>query len=711
MIHPALGPERWLEASLEPDVLAVVGASRDRRKLGHRVILQSRSAGFRGRIYAVNPMLSVPIADAIPVPDVAAIPERVSLALLAVGANQVVEAVEACGKAGVATVVVAASGFAETGIPGARMQETLLDLGHRYHLRIIGPNCYGLYRRRSGLWLISAEAVPDGPIGIATQSGNVTLALLAMAERLGTGFSTVIGLGNQADVTLDEAIQFFSGDPDTGAVAVYMEGIPPHRYPHFLNALDACHHAGKPVVVIKTGRSTRSSELAGTHTASLAGEARLWDAVLRRHQAVPVSSTDDLLDVLRVGLAVPRHVRNVMVITDGGGDSMMALDSLSDTGLQLANLSLATRTALERAVPPAAPRVAGYNPLTLDTAGGLQDRPLLLAHCAELASRDPGVDAVLIGGVFGRYPGVEEEEVQTASHLAQMKRTGTPVLMQSAYAGSPEGTALEVLQQARVPLFESIARMVSSLAQWIDLPRTPSVGASHLVSQTGAVGATWSFLETRALLQAYGVGLPPTHLVQSPDALPTAARDLGFPLCLKAEVEGLIHKSDAGGVLLNLQDESSLMSAADTLWRRFPRARLQVMPYFPPTLEVLVGGITDSFLGPFVTVGRGGIWVEAEADMIWLPCPVAPGDVLDAVKGLRMARLLRPLRGRPALDMDALVKLVVAISHLVAEHPDISVDLNPVFLYPTGLDIADARVFSHQGSDTIPGTDLRTEAT
>ena len=696
---------RELNSLLRPDTIAVLGASRDPRKWGQRVIRYTRSAGFTGEIFAVNPHASAAdIPAATVVSDLAEAGSPISCAFLAVPRDAVLGEVERCCSLGVSTIVVAASGFGESSAAGALLERRVLELAHAAGARVVGPNCFGVFSAARGINLTPFEYIPPGRVALVSQSGNVSAELFIAAGRVGIGFSHCIGVGNQADVGFGDLLAEFADDPQTDAVAMYVEGLPPDGGARFVAGLQACRSTGKPVVVIKAGASTLAAAVAQTHTRSLAADDRVWDASLARGGAIRVDSAAEMIDVLRCATRLPVLGSRLAVITDGGGDSVLALDSLSRTRLRPARLRQETIDALGPMIPPAAPRVDGLNPLTLDTAGGVEDDPAVLARCVAAVAADESVDVVLVGGLFGTYVDARAEEILAARSLCEIAAEGRVSLVFAAPVPPAESEPLALLAEAGVPFFESLDRAVRTLDRLVPDRPDGSVNPAAMVGASTAEPAArraptsgpvaWPVDRATRMLSACGVRVPRMEVVTDHAALLAAVEQIGYPVCLKTADPRVVHKSDVGGVYVGLAGAGDVDRAAKALWERNPTTSLMVMPSFPRAFEMLVGGFHDPHFGPVVMVGRGGVLTEIEADTSLVTGEITAAAVQAAIERLRCYPVLRGYRGSPPLAVGALRDIAVALGVAVSSDPALSIDLNPVLVYPERCAVADVRVLS-----------------
>jgi acetyltransferase len=675
-----------------PKVIAVVGASRDPAKWGRRVLEYTGRGGFGGALYGVNPSVAdLNVPGVRTVPALSDIDEPIDLAVLARPASATAELLEECAASGVRSVLITAAGFGELGGEHLASEQRMVARAREAGIRLLGPNTFGIFVADSRVNLTPREHIPRGSVAMLSQSGNVAVGMYEQARQAGIGFSACVGVGNQVDVGLGELLTYFASDPGSDAAAVYVEGLRGSGA-EFRAGLAACRAAGKPVVVLKAGRSRHAASAVATHTGALASDERVWHAVLADAGAIQVASTRDLVDTLAVACSVGRHGGRAMVITDGGGDSVMAIDWLTASGLSMATLSAKTRAGLDELIPAAAPRAEGRNPVTLDTAGGVEDDPMLLARCARLAAEDDGVDVIVAGGLFGGYPKVLDAELACAAELIKLHRSGHRVVMQSAFALSDAEPVL-TLRQAGIVVLPTIDRVAMALCGTL-LPAPSHDDHRAATADHAAPAATPAVLpvaDSVELLRRSGISLPPISVVMTPSELATVAATASYPACIKIADTAVVHKSDIGGVFLNLEDAAAAELAARRLWARFPDSPLLMMPSLPGGTEFLVGTGNDPVFGPFVIVGKGGIWAETEADLAILMAPVDEKSARRALLSLRFAPTFTGRRGQPAIDLAAMAGLIVAMSDLAAEHPELSVESNPVIAYPDGYAVADVR--------------------
>jgi acetyltransferase len=649
-------------------------------------------AGFSGTLYGVNPgVADLKVPRVSTVAALSDIGQPIDLAVLARPASTTAHLLDECAAVGVKSVLVTAAGFGELGGEHLAAEQRIVARAREAGIRLLGPNTFGMFIAASRVNLTPREHVPPGSVALLSQSGNVVVGMYEQARQAGIGFSACVGVGNQVDVGLGELLAYFADDPASGAIAVYVEGLRGSGA-EFRAGLAACRAAGKPVVVLKSGRSGHAASAVATHTGALASDERVWQAVLADAGAIQVESTQNLVDALAVACSVGRHRGRAMVLTDGGGDSVMAIDWLTASGLSMATLSAQTRAGLDELIPAAAPRVEGRNPVTLDTAGGVEDDPMLLARCARLAAEDESVDLIVVGGLFGGYPKMLAGELACAAELIELHKSGHPVVMQSAFALS-DAEPLGRLKRAGIIVLPTIDRVARALSRTLlPFPSADSVRAGVAGQSASASGpVVLPVTESTELLRQSGIDIPPISVARTQRELAVIAATASYPACVKVADTAVAHKSDAGGVLLNLADATEVQMAADQLWARFPDSPLLVMPSLPGGTEFLVGTGSDPLFGPFVVVGKGGIWAETDADLAILMAPVDEKSARRALLSLRCAPTFTGRRGQPAIDLTAMAGLIVKMSRLAAEHPELSVESNPIIAYTDGYAVADVR--------------------
>jgi acyl-CoA synthetase (NDP forming) len=717
-----------LQPIFYPASIAVIGASKDPTKRGYRAVAKLLEDRFAGAIYPVNPKE----ADILGLPAYAsleAIPGSVDLALVCTPAKTLPGVIAQCGAKGVKGAVVLAGGFAETGDEGRLLQEAMAAEAARHGVRIVGPNTSGIFNTHAACNIVGFSELKAGGIGLLSQSGNMALALVTEAQANGqVGLSTYVGIGNEADIRFHEYLSYFQDDANTTAVIAYVEGVKDGRA--FLDTLRRVAH-DKPVVVYKSGRTSAGRRSAQSHTGALAGDYAVSEGVLRQAGAILARRSDEILALAEaLSLLPPPRSRRVAVLADGGGHATIAADALTDLGLTLAPLAPDTTRRLAAILPPAA---AVANPV--DVAGGTDADPAVFAECAHILLDDPAVDALLITGLYGGYgqrfaQALTAVELDTSDRIAALHRQlAKPVLVHSLYANL-DATArpepLVRLRAAGIPVYGSLekaVRCLQALAEFGEARRRPLPGSAAGLAPDGAAtpaqrssrfAATLAACrregrrvvlehEARQALEEAGVLMPaPALLAADPDAAAQAFDSLGaVPVAMKIVSRDIVHKTEAGGVKLDLRDAAAVRAAfaaiQDGARAHVPGADIAgvlVTPMAPKGgVEVIIGVVRDPTYGPVMMFGLGGVLVEVFKDVVFRALPLDEADAHAMLGGIRAGAMLDGVRGAPPVDRQALVRIMLGVSALCTAFPEIAeLDLNPVLAYPQGAAILDARI-------------------
>jgi len=702
-----------LHSVLAPDSIAVIGASSDPTKRGHQAIKQLLADGFDGPIYPINPK-APEILGLRAYPSVTEVEGPVDLALICTPARTLPGVLADCGAKDVKGAVVLAAGFSETGAAGKALEEETLAQARAHGIRLIGPNTNGVFNLHHRMNLVGVRDAETGNVGIVSQSGNMMLALVTEAQRRRQlGFSTFIGVGNQLDVRFHEYLEYFGEDENTAVPVLYVEGFKNGR--QFLDvARDVTVH--KPVIVYKSGRTEAGQASASSHTGSLAGSFNLTRDLLRQAGVTVVEQSDKILSVAEgLSLLPPAEGDRVAILADSGGHGTITTDALMESGLRLAEISDETRAALTEILPAQASLA---NPV--DVAGGTDDNPAVFADCTRILLEDPSVDLLMISGMFGGYAvrfaeTLGKAEIETSARIGELVRKyGKPVVVQSLYAThKPE--PLRVLREAGVPLFIWPENAVCCAAECVRygaarrrLKDHPPVVAGRARAKAAAIiervrvegrGALFEH-EAKNLLAVYGVGVPKGVLIQD-DADIIAAEIFGDrPLAMKIVSQDILHKSDAGGVKLNVRGADSIRAARSDILANAgaydSEARIEGVlctPMAEAGVEIIIGVIQDPIFGPVMMFGLGGIFVEVLKDVAFRAIPMSRADTHEMLDQIASRKILEGVRGPPPVETDAIVDLMMAVAELAQAHPEIAeIDLNPVIARADGLDVADARM-------------------
>ena len=700
---------------LNPNSVAIIGASKDPTKRGFRAIQTLLQEKFAGAIFPINPkeseILGLPCH-----PDLASVPQEIDLALICTPARTLPAMVKACGEKGVKGAVVLAGGFSEAGEEGTRLEQEMVAAARQFGVRLVGPNTSGMFNTHKACNLVGFSNLEAGGIGILSQSGNMALSLVTEGQINGhMGFSTYIGVGNEADLQFSEYLDYFGDDEQTKVVIAYIEGLK-NGHAFLESARRVCRI--KPVVLYKSGRTEVGQSAAKSHTGALAGSYGVARGALQQAGVTVVSQSDQILSVAEaLALLPPPLSKRIAILADGGGHATIAADALTEQGMTLPRLSQQTRERLAAILPPAA---ALANPV--DVAGGTDANPEVFADCAEAILADPSVDALLIVGLFGGYAIRFSEtlgpiESHTASRLGGMiERFGKPIMLQSLYA--PMRTeSLVTLRAAGVPVHESVERAVRCLVSLAEYGAARARIAAEQPAAAPAANTTASTVvsavrsegrnsllehEAQALLKSYAITLPPSVLVSSPAELGQARDQLGeVPLAMKVVSRDILHKSDAGAVKLNVVGESEMSQAYAAIVKSSLAYRADadikgvlVTPMARKGgVEMIIGVTRDPQFGPVMMFGLGGIFVEVLKDVVFRSLPLTAIDAAEMLDEIKAKAILGGVRGAPPVDRKALVDLMLRISQVCLAHPEIAeLDLNPILGYADGYALVDARM-------------------
>ena len=701
-------PGHYLQPLLAPRSVALVGATEREGALGNIVHRNLAAAGLRGTLWAVNPK-HASVFGARCYAQLGELPQQPDLAVIVTPARTVPGIVRQAGQAGVKAAVVLTSGFAEVGDEGKRLQAELLGAAHAAGVRILGPNCIGLMRTDVGLNATFARSYAHaGHLALVSQSGAICTAMLDWAYAAGVGFTSVVSLGGAADVDFGEVLDFLVADEATRAILMYVEGIRDAR--RFVSALRAAARA-KPVLALKVGRYASGSRAATSHTGALVGSDAVFDAALRRSGTVRVKTYTQLFAAARVlATDVLPAGERLAIVTNGGGPGVVAADSAAENGVPLAVLAAGTLAQLDTALPP---QWSHGNPI--DIIGDAP--PERFAAAARAALADPGVDALL-----ALYSPVAVTSPQDAARAVAQAARGTKKPVLAGWLGDINPTETRrYLDSEGIPNFYTPENAVEAFSflcayrrnqqQLMQAP--PALHGEETRPDTAKVSAIRDAAlaegrkllnerEANALLGAFGLPVPRSVLAATKESAVQAARDIGFPAVLKIQSRDIGHKSDVGGVRLNLQNADMVGSAYDDMMRHVralrPDARIegavvQPMLRYEHAREVLVGVATDAVFGPVISFGAGGVAVEAVRDTALALPPLNAALALELMQRTRVHRLLGAYRNIPAVDMDALCALLNGVSRMVCLLPWLAeMDLNPVLAHPGGAVIADARM-------------------
>lgn len=682
-----------LEGVLAPQSVAVIGASDDIARIGGRPVASMLRAGYPGRIYPVNPGRET-IQGLRCLPDIAALPEAPDAALVAVPAKAVAGALEELGQRGCRTVTLFSAGFSETGPDGHAAQNRILDIAQRYGMRLLGPNTLGVYNTQTGYFGTFSSAFDaalplPGNIGIASQSGafGAHLSVLANSRLMGT--SVFVATGNEADLTVADAIVWMAGHPETDVICAYLEAI--NNGPQLLRGLNLARVAGKPVIILKAGSSALGAKAATSHTASLAGDHATAKAVLEDSGAILVQDLDSMMDIAYLASKkVFPKVRSLGVVTVSGGAGIVASDEAERLGLPLPPMPEDAQDALKKRLPFSAAR----NPLDC-TAQAVNDLGLLEDFMRAALERG-GYGAVLCFLTYvAGSPHMAEPIIETMTRLL---RDHPDRLVTVCALGDAEvlrrydaaGISVFADPVRAVRAIDAVCRCADAFLRAAPETRGPDPGTVTLPSRTPNEAIA------KHILGSVGIPFPREIVADSPEAAAIAATEIGFPVVIKILSADIQHKSEIGGVRLHIAsaDEAraaytSLEDAAVTNAKGAVVDGVLVAEQCLGGVECFMGIKRDPAFGPVAAFGLGGIFVEVLGDVALRKCPFDVSTAQDMILSTKAAPILRGARGAPPSDIAALAEYLSKLSHFAAAAEDrlLSIDLNPVVAMPKGQGI------------------------
>ncbi len=683
-----------MRAVFAPHSIAVIGASRRPGQLGREIVHNLRASGYAGSLYVVNPQ-AAEVEGIRAHASLRDVPEPVELAVIAVPADLVESALDDCIAMGVAAVVVISAGFAEMGEEGRKREAALLEKIRRAGIRMVGPNCMGVINtdpkvRMHGTF--SAIFPPAGNVAMSSQSGALGLAVLDYAKSLNIGFSTFVSVGNKADVSGNDLIQYWAEDANTDVILLYLESFGnPRKFGEIARRVGRT----KPIVAVKAGRSQAGAKAASSHTGALATSDAIVDDLFRQAGIIRTGTLEEMFDVaaLLANQALPKG-RRVAILTNAGGPGILAADACEANGLELAQFDNYLVTALRSFLPAAA---SVGNPVDMIASAS----PEQYRRSLDLLLADPAIDAVVV--IYIPVLPTDAPDVAAAIRSSAAHSDGKTILatfMSSAGIPAP---------LAPVPSFAFPERAVNALAlvtryaEWRRTPPGAHIGYEldtaqlrSIVDASCARGARWlDPLEVSGVLHAAGIGAPATIFARNADEAMEAAISLGFPVVLKAYGPNLLHKSDVGGVRLGLAHEYAVVNAYEELAASLGEAMTGaiVQPMVAGGVEMMLGATDQQSFGHVIACGAGGTLVELLGDVAFRVHPLTDRDAREMLEQVRCSKLLCGYRGKPAADVDALRETMLRLSALLDICPEIrEIDLNPLKVMEQGVCAVDARI-------------------
>ena len=693
-----------LNALLRPETIAVVGASSVPGKIGYTVLDNLMKCGYQGKIFPINPTATEILGLKV-YPNIIEVPGKIDAAVITVPARLVPQVVEECGKKKVKGLIIITSGFAESG--RRDLEEQIVETAHHYGMCILGPNIVGTLSNSDKLNASFAPFLPlNGKASLVTQSGALLIAIDAATYTRNVGFDKLISIGNMADVNIADLVTWLDEDPNTTCISLYIEGLKDGR-----QFIDAGLKAHKPIIALKSGVSAHGAAAAASHTGSLAGAAKVYGAAFQQAGVIQASDLSNLFDrTLALSLQPPMKGDNLIIITNGGGVGVLATDAAEKYGLPLKFAPEDVQTELKKYMPEfgsaknpidltgqagnewyydavryaiAQPWVDGMVVLYCETA---MTNPTEIAHGIKKALNDSGITGkpVTVSFVGGE---------KSASAMTYLIKEGIP-----AYA-APD---VAVNAMAALREYDNLRHMVSEAAT----PCAPSdqAAARAVIRRVREEGRnTLTEIEAKQVFSAYGLPITKTLLARTEAEAVKLAQKIGFPVVMKIVSPDILHKSDAGGVKVNIKDEASVHDAFRSILANARNYKAEasihgiaIQEMAPWGTEVILGSVNDPTFGPTMMFGLGGIFVEVLKDVTFRVAPVSKGQAMRMLGEIRGAPILAGVRGESPRDREAMGNLLCNYSHMILELGDeiAESDANPVLVYEEGkgLKVVDARI-------------------
>ena len=683
-----------LESFFNPKSVAVVGASRQRGKVGYEILANMIEAGYEGQIYPVNPKTDT-IEGLKCYPDIKSIGKTPDLVIIIIPAKFVPEIMQQCAKVGVKSVIIITAGFKEVGEEGRELEKQIVQIARRAGIRIIGPNCLGIIAPANKLNASFGGDLPtEGVIGYISQSGALLAAILDMANANSIGFSKLVSIGNKADVDELDLIKALGEDDDTKVIAGYLESITDGNA--FVNQAERISH-DKPILLMKSGGTQAGAQAASSHTGSLAGTETAYEAVFERAGIIRCNSIKEQFDYAQAFAYQPLPAGpKVAVITNAGGPGIMAADAIERVGLEFAELDEETKKTLASKLPPAANL---NNPV--DVLGdALADR---YEFALDVVLGDKNVNIVLVL----LTPQAMTESAATAEALVKLSdgKYNKPIL--ACFMGAEKvRDGLKILRQGRIPQYDAPESAVSTIkamadyVRWRTRPKrvvklfpvnrrkVENIIDRHLRKGLREIGET----EAKEILEAYGFVTPKGSVAATAEQAANIAQQLGFPVVLKIWSPDILHKSDVGGVQIGINDVKEVKDAFDLMMYRIPKKlpEAEILGVLVQEMcgggkEVILGMNRDPHFGPLMMFGMGGIMVEVLKDVSFYLAPLTAEEAKQMLINTRTYHILKGVRGQEGVDIETIAEGLQRLSQLVTEFPQIQeMDINPYIVGPPG---------------------------
>jgi len=688
-----------LDALFKPRSVAIIGASNNPLSIGHIVLTNLLDHNFKGPIYPINPKSKF-IKSFRAYPSVTDVPDEIDLVNISIKNTLVPSVLEECGKKGVKFAIVHTAGFKEVGDEGLALEKQIVEIAHKYGMRIYGPNSQGIQNSDPEVSVYANFTfVPMSPgnISIVAQSGGVGETLKLHLYRIGKGIRMYSSFGNEADVSMNEIIDYYGQDEDTKVIMVHIETLKdPAGFLEVANRVTP----KKPILALKTGKTSEGTKAVASHTGALIEQETIADVIFKRSGVLRFHSQEDMVDaaVAFSNQPVPKGDR-VVIVTNTGGPAIIAVDECISAGLKLAELSPETKETLGKLVFQEA---IVSNPVDVVATAG----PEQYGGTVEALLKDPNIDSLLL--VFVTAPFVDCEGI--ARKLGEIGETAEKPIVCQVITIQKWAEVIRLIRESGIPVYdfaETEARALSAMTEYgKSVQRKPPSYKEYEVDKTNAESVLSrhrgeeKFLpqkEVFEILRCYGIPTVVTTKIEKEEELEKAAKNIGYPLVLKVDAEKIIHKTEVGGVSLDLKNKTQLQAAFKEMVKKFKEEKPHfiLQEYLEVGKEVIMGAKRNEGIQPTIMFGLGGIFVETLKDVQFRLAPLSNEDASEMIQSIKGYPILKGARGEKAVDVDKLTEILIRLSQLAVDFPEIDeMDLNPVFAFEKGKGalVVDARL-------------------
>jgi acyl-CoA synthetase (NDP forming) len=695
-----------IEYFFNPRSIAIIGASRDYTKPSGRTLAVLRKRGYKGKLFPVNPRYRE-IGGVTCYPTILGVPEEIDLVIIGIPAPRVLEVVHQCAEKKVKAIIIFSSGFSETGEEGSELQGKVAELAKAHHIRILGPNCFGLIHTKTSIiasfsTIVDLEPVHPSTLGFVSQSGAYGASIYSQAIEQGVGFSSFVSVGNEADTEFSDYVDYLLDDAETKVIGGYLEGA--RNGTKFRHVAEKALRLGIPLMIVKAGRSRAGSRAASSHTGSLAGDDEIYDAFFRQMGIIRYESLSELIAfVVAHGAGRMPKGGNIAILSGSGGSGVMMTDTCESLGLTVPELRNEIRRQLEQYLPSFG---SGRNPV--DLTAQINTDPALLGNCLRVLVNDDGIDMIL-----ARVPISQVTGPAIAKDIIELFHAATKPLLLVIPASCQRQVpdVVDLIKEAGVPVLSDSLQASQAMARlwWYAEKHRQSFRKSPSPAVTTGKGVDalirsaepLSEFECKKFLADYGLPVARALLATSAEMTVAHARTIGYPVVLKIQSPQILHKTESGGIRLNLASDEMVRAAYAEIIENagyyMPEATIQgvlVEEMVNGGVEVIIGVTRDPIFGHVMMFGLGGIFVEAMKDVSFRVTPVVRQDAEEMVREIRGYRVLQGIRGKSAVDLDALVDVLLKVSQLVTDYGGNirELDINPLIVLKKGARVVDALI-------------------